>query len=81
MQVADLKVKDGRKEEMKSPAQCHQGKGRKGLKGQTLVEYALLLALTSIVAIAMIIALGTNMQNIFNMITTTIAVAVNQTGS
>ena len=40
----------------------------KSKKGQTLVEYALILAFVSVVAISVLIALGTNVNRIFSTI-------------
>lgn len=37
-------------------------------KGQSLVEYALILVLIAIVVIVILTALGTNLQNVFNQI-------------
>jgi Flp pilus assembly pilin Flp len=48
---------------------------RKGRKGQTLVEYALILAFISVVAISVLIALGGHIQSIFSTISSQIAVA------
>lgn len=44
-------------------------------KGQTLVEYGLILALVSIVVIAVLIALGDQIRNVFTRITDTLATA------
>jgi Flp pilus assembly pilin Flp len=41
----------------------------KSKKGQTLVEYALILAFISVVAISVLIALGVNIQSVFTTIT------------
>lgn len=41
----------------------------KSRKGQTLVEYGLILALVAIVVIAVLGLLGEQLQNIFNTIT------------
>ena len=49
--------------------------GRKAARGQTLVEYALILALISVVAIAVLIALGNNIKNVFTTISSQIAIA------
>lgn len=46
-------------------------------RGQTLVEYGLILALVSIVVIAVLIALGDQIRNVFTRITGTLATAVN----
>ncbi len=40
----------------------------KGKKGQTLVEYALILAFISVVAIAVLIQLGKNVTSVFSAI-------------
>jgi Flp pilus assembly pilin Flp len=45
----------------------------KGKKGQTLVEYALILAFISVVAISVLIALGNQVKAVFTTITTQIA--------
>jgi Flp pilus assembly pilin Flp len=47
----------------------------KGRKGQTLVEYALILAFISVVAIAVLIALGNQIKGVFTTITSQIAIA------
>jgi Flp pilus assembly pilin Flp len=44
-------------------------------KGQTLVEYALILAFISVVAIAVLIALGSQIKGVFTTITSQIAIA------
>jgi Flp pilus assembly pilin Flp len=51
---------------------CQRMKSR---KGQTLVEYALILAFISVVAISVLIALGGQIRNVFSMITSQVAVA------
>ncbi|MEZ0298418.1 MAG: Flp family type IVb pilin [Candidatus Methylacidiphilales bacterium] len=43
---------------------------RKGKSGQTLVEYALILAFISVVAIAVLRQLGTTVSSVFTKITT-----------
>ncbi|MEZ0298416.1 MAG: Flp family type IVb pilin [Candidatus Methylacidiphilales bacterium] len=43
---------------------------RKGKSGQTLVEYALILAFISVVAIAVLRQLGTTVTSVFTKITT-----------
>jgi Flp pilus assembly pilin Flp len=50
----------------------HQGRAR---RGQTLVEYALILAFISVVAISVLIRLGTQIRGVFSTITSQIAVA------
>jgi len=47
----------------------------KSKKGQTLVEYGLILALVSIVVIAVLTTLGTKIQNIFTTISTSLSSA------
>jgi len=47
----------------------------KSKKGQTLVEYALILAFISIVAIAVLIALGNRVKGVFTTITSQLAYA------
>ncbi|MEZ0297521.1 MAG: Flp family type IVb pilin [Candidatus Methylacidiphilales bacterium] len=42
---------------------------RKGKSGQTLVEYALILAFISVVAIAVLRQLGTTVTSVFSKIT------------
>jgi Flp pilus assembly pilin Flp len=44
-------------------------------KGQTLVEYALILAFISVVAISVLIALGTRVKGVFTTITSQLAIA------
>ena len=44
-----------------------------GEQGQTLTEYALILVLIAIVAIAMMTTLGEQITNVFENITTTLA--------
>jgi pilus assembly protein Flp/PilA len=44
----------------------------KSKKGQTLVEYGLILALVSIVVIAVLTLLGDQLKNIFSTITNTL---------
>jgi len=50
-------------------------KTKKNKEGQTLVEYALILALISVVAIAVLIKLGGSIQTIFTTISSQIAIA------
>jgi Flp pilus assembly pilin Flp len=47
----------------------------KSKKGQTLVEYALILAFISVVAITVLVSLGNQIQGIFTTISSQIAVA------
>ena len=47
----------------------------KSRKGQTLVEYALILAFISVVAISVLIALGGKVTQVFSSITSQISVA------
>jgi Flp pilus assembly pilin Flp len=47
----------------------------KSKKGQTLVEYALILAFISVVAISVLIALGNQVKGIFTTITSQLAIA------
>ena len=48
---------------------------RKGKKGQTLVEYALILAFISVVAISVLIALGKEVKGVFSTITSQLSYA------
>ncbi len=48
---------------------------RKDKRGQTLVEYALILAFISVVAIAVLIRLGDTVKSVFTTITSQLAVA------
>lgn len=48
---------------------------RKHKHGQTLVEYALILAFISIVAISVLIRLGDEIKTVFTTITSQLAVA------
>ena len=48
---------------------------RKSRRGQTLVEYGMILALISVVAIALLIGLSGQIQNIFTTISSQIAIA------
>jgi len=52
---------------------------RMNKKGQTLVEYALILAFISVVAISVLIALGGQVKSVFTTITSQLAIA--QSGS
>jgi Flp pilus assembly pilin Flp len=47
----------------------------KSKKGQTLVEYALILAFISVVAISVLIALGNKVTGVFSTITSQLAIA------
>jgi Flp pilus assembly pilin Flp len=47
----------------------------KSKKGQTLVEYALILAFISVVAISVLIALGNQVKSVFTTITSQLSVA------
>ena len=44
-------------------------------KGQTLVEYALILAFISVVAISVLVALGDQVKSVFTTITSQLAYA------
>ncbi len=44
-------------------------------RGQTLVEYALILAFIAVVAISVLASLGTNIKGTFSKITSTLASA------
>ena len=48
---------------------------RKNRQGQTLVEYALILAFISVVAISVLIRLGNEVKDIFTTITSQLAIA------
>ncbi len=48
---------------------------KKSKRGQTLVEYALILAFISVVAIAVLIRLGDEVKTIFTTITSQLAIA------
>ena len=47
----------------------------KSKKGQTLVEYALILAFISIVAVSVLIAMGNQIKGVFTTISSQIATA------
>ena len=47
----------------------------KSKKGQTLVEYALILAFISVVAISVLMALGNQVKSVFTTITSQLAIA------
>ena len=49
----------------------------KSKKGQTLVEYALILAFISVVAISVLVTLGTQVTAVFTAITNQLAYASN----
>jgi Flp pilus assembly pilin Flp len=49
--------------------------GRRNKRGQTLVEYALILAFISVVAISVLIRLGAEIKTVFTTITSQLAVA------
>ena len=51
------------------------GRPKQNKKGQTLVEYALILAFISVVAISVLIRLGDEVKLIFTTITSQLAVA------
>ena len=48
---------------------------RRNKRGQTLVEYALILAFVSVVAISVLIRLGDEIKTVFTTITSQLAVA------
>jgi Flp pilus assembly pilin Flp len=48
---------------------------KKSKQGQTLVEYALILAFVSVVAISVLIRLGNEVKIVFSTITSQLAVA------
>ena len=48
---------------------------RKGNRGQTLVEYALILAFVSVVAISVLVRLGETIKSVFSTITSQLSVA------
>ena len=50
----------------------------KSKKGQTLVEYALILAFISVVAISVLIALGNQVKGVFTTITSQLAISPKQ---
>ena len=54
---------------------------RKSKSGQTLVEYALILAFISVVAIAVLRALGVQVSGVFNTINNKLAEAQRGSGS
>ena len=48
---------------------------RASRRGQTLVEYALILAIISVVAISVMITLGKSISGVYSMITSVVASA------
>jgi Flp pilus assembly pilin Flp len=48
---------------------------RQKRKGQTLVEYALILAIISVVAIAVLIALGGKVKGVYSMVNSQLSTA------
>jgi len=50
---------------------------KNGVSGQTLVEYALILAFISVVAISVLIRLGNEVKDIFTTITSQLSIAGN----
>ena len=48
---------------------------RRGKKGPTLVEYALILAFVSVVAISVLIRLGDTVKSVFTTITSQLSIA------
>ncbi len=52
-----------------------QNPHRRSRRGQTLVEYALILAFISVVAISVLIRLGDQIKTVFTTITSQLAVA------
>jgi Flp pilus assembly pilin Flp len=50
---------------MKPSLQCRGGFRRKGQEGQTLVEYALILAMISIVAVLVLTQIGTKISSLY----------------
>jgi Flp pilus assembly pilin Flp len=58
---------------MRKPSAQHLR--RKHSRGQTLVEYALILAFISVVAISVLIRLGDTIKSVFTTITSQLAVA------
>jgi Flp pilus assembly pilin Flp len=50
-------------------------KNRKSKKGQTLVEYALILAFISVVAISVLINLGNTIRSVFSTINSQLKMA------
>ena len=50
-------------------------RSRGSKRGQTLVEYALILALISVVAISVLMSLGTQVKGVFTTISSQLAIA------
>jgi len=55
--------------------QAKQHLRKRSKKGQTLVEYALILAFVSVCAISVLIRLGAEVKSVFSTITSQLAVA------
>ncbi len=55
--------------------QVRQPLRRRSNRGQTLVEYALILAFVSVCAISVLIRLGAEVKTVFSTITSQLAVA------
>jgi Flp pilus assembly pilin Flp len=53
----------------------HAMRTRKSKRGQTLVEYALILAFISVVAISVLISLGTTIRSTFSKINSQLQLA------
>jgi len=60
---------------MQHPLMKQTLRQKKNKKGQTLVEYALILAFISVVAISVLIRLGDEVKSIFTTITSQLAIA------
>lgn len=62
---------------MKPPASffCRHYLRRAGRRGQTLVEYALILAFIAVVAIAVLMATGSRVTSVFNTVNTQLGTA------
>ena len=63
-----------------SSSSCTAFPFRKNRKGQTLAEYSLILALLSVVLMAVLISLGSNVKGTFSNVTTQITIAGNSGG-
>ncbi len=50
-------------------------RNNRGKRGQTLVEYALILAFISVVAISVLLRLGAQVKSVFTTITSQLAIA------